>query len=38
LGLEQKGKVVLNPDTAAPLHDGDRVVCIAPSRPAALRL
>lgn len=38
LGIEQKGKVVLNPDASVPLHDGDRVVCIAASRPAALRL
>jgi voltage-gated potassium channel len=38
LGLEQKGKLVLNPDPSTPLHDGDRVVCIAPTRPAPLAL
>jgi voltage-gated potassium channel len=38
VGLEQKGKVVLNPEAATPLHDGDRVVCIAATRPAPLKL
>jgi voltage-gated potassium channel len=38
LGLEQKGKVVLNPEARTPLHDGDRVVCIAHTRPAPLKL
>jgi voltage-gated potassium channel len=38
LGLEQNGKVVLNPEARMPLHDGDRVVCIAHTRPAPLTL
>ncbi len=38
LGLEKQGKVSLNPAAAMPLDDGDRMVCIAPSRPDALRL
>ncbi|MCX4246434.1 potassium channel family protein [Paraliomyxa miuraensis] len=39
LGVEHKGgKVVLNPDADTPLGDGDRIVCIAPNRPQALRL
>lgn len=38
LGLEQKGKVVLNPEPKTALHDGDRVVCIAATRPEPLRL
>lgn len=38
LGLEQKGKVVLNPVASAALEVGDRVVCIAPSRPEALEI
>lgn len=39
VGLEHKGgKVVLNPDAGAELSDGDRLVCIAPSRPQSLRL
>lgn len=38
MGLEQKGKMVLNPDAATVLGDGDRVVCIAPRRPEPLRL
>lgn len=38
LGLEHRGKVVLNPEATTPLHDGDRVVCIAATRPAPLKL
>ncbi len=38
MGLEQKGAMVLNPDSKTLLHDGDRVVCIAPRRPAPLRI
>ncbi len=38
LGLEHGSKVVLNPAPATKLHDGDRVVCIAPHRPAPLSL
>jgi voltage-gated potassium channel len=38
LGLEHEGKVVLNPGASTLLHDGDRVVCIAPTRPAPLVL
>lgn len=38
LGLERKGKVSLNPEATTPLHDGDRMVCIAPARPAPLQL
>lgn len=38
LGLEQKGKVVLNPDPSTPLHDGDSIVSIAATRPSPLKL
>lgn len=39
VGVEHKaGKVVLNPDATTTLSDGDRLVCIAPSRPQPLRL
>jgi voltage-gated potassium channel len=38
LGLEHEGKVVLNPGASTLLHDGDRVVCIAPTRPAPLEI
>jgi len=38
LGLERKGDMHLNPKASTVLHDGDRVVCIAPRRPEELRL
>ncbi|MCA9706065.1 MAG: potassium channel protein [Myxococcales bacterium] len=38
LGLEHQGKMALNPTPSIALHDGDRVVCIAPRRPAPLQL
>ena len=38
LGLEHEGQVELNPGASTALHDGDRVVCIAPTRPAPLQL
>ncbi|MEM9456062.1 MAG: potassium channel protein [Myxococcota bacterium] len=38
MGLEQKGKMVLNPEANTVLQVGDRVVCIAPRRPEPLRL
>ncbi len=38
MGLECKGKMILNPDNTTPLNDGDRVVCIAPRRPEPLRI
>lgn len=39
MGVEHRGgKVILNPDAATALGDGDRIVCIAPLRPQTLRL
>lgn len=36
MGLEREGKVLLNPDAATPLHTGDRMICLAPTRPPRL--
>jgi len=38
IGLEHAGKVFLNPEANTPLGEGDRMICIAPSRPEPLRL
>ncbi|MEM7153639.1 MAG: potassium channel protein [Myxococcota bacterium] len=38
MGLERQGKVILNPDAETELSEGDRLICIAPSRPESLRL
>ncbi|MEX1366995.1 MAG: NAD-binding protein [Nannocystaceae bacterium] len=38
LGLERSGRVVLNPGADTAVGEGDRMICIAPSRPETLRL
>lgn len=38
LGLEHDGKVSLNPTASTTVGKGDRLICIAPSRPLPLRL
>ncbi|MCA9654615.1 MAG: potassium channel protein [Myxococcales bacterium] len=38
MGLEQNGKVFLNPAGTTPVGKGDRMICIAPARPDPLRL
>ncbi|MCH9681823.1 MAG: potassium channel family protein, partial [Deltaproteobacteria bacterium] len=38
MGMERDGKVSLNPEVASTVHTGDRLICIAPKRPEALKL